>query len=139
VAAGELKEPRMPKTPPAFFIPTCPPDEQEERYANFALRCGRPVPKPAQRVYSITFVHDGVKWTATVGETLHGIEQQTSRSIRRREERFRRSDPTTVLAIFPGDPYWVVTDARNTAFANPFMASRQPERVTCFSEDGGAG
>ena len=56
----------MPNAPP-FFVPAATPDEQESVYADMAADCNRAVPDPDRRIYSITYVHDGAEWTATVG------------------------------------------------------------------------
>ena len=92
-----------------------------------------------KRVYSITFVHNGERWTATVGESLRGKGFRTSRSRGMRIEReYPVSDPAIVMAIFPGIPYMVVTNHRmrgqrvGSAWENPFFAG-EPESVTYFS------
>ncbi len=123
---------------PPFFVPSAKPDRQEEAYAGFAKWCGRAVPQRTDRVYSITFAHDGEEWTATVGQALHGVRRRYSRKGGSRTERvIGLRDPATVLAIFPGYPYLVVTNhglAPNvgSAWVNPFMAG-QPSSVTHFS------
>jgi len=121
---------------PPFFVPTALPEKQEEVYADFAQWCRRAVPPQGKRIYSITYYHDGDEWTATVGETLKGTRQRTSRLGSVSQARLR--DPATVLAIFPGDPYLVVTDSRFSPgvvsrWGNPFMAGR-PVSVTHFLE-----
>jgi hypothetical protein len=123
---------------PPFFVPAATVDNQESVFSEFAGMSRRPVPKMAERIYSITYVHDGVKWTATVGEHLRGVRlpNQHSRSKKaQREEPV--SDPARVLAIFAGVPYMVVTNHRlvgnvRSAWENPFMAG-QPISVTYFS------
>ena len=128
---------------PQFFVPTVipevTPDNQESVYAELARWCGRAVPSPERRVYSITFVHDGERWTATVGESLRGKRTRTTRSRGTRVEREQSvSDPAVVLAIFAGIPYMVVTNHRiggrrvGSAWENPFLAG-EPESVTYFS------
>jgi hypothetical protein len=57
---------------PEFFVPKAEPDEQESVYAALAEFAQRRVPPATDRIYSITFGHDGVEWTATVGERLKG-------------------------------------------------------------------
>ena len=123
---------------PAFFVPAATPDNVESVYAGFAKWCSRTVPAMDRRIYSITYVHDGEEWTATVGEPLRGIRHRTSRSRGKKIERtVHLSDPAVVLAIFPGDPYMVVTNQRlagnvGSAWENPFLAGR-PESITYFS------
>jgi len=122
---------------PSFFVPTVS-DKQEEAYAGFANWCQRAVPDSVDRVYSITFTHDGDEWTATVGEALRGIRRRYSRKRGTRVEHVAPlSDPAVVLAIFAGYPYLVVTNHRvpvdvRSAWENPFMAG-EPDSVTYFS------
>lgn len=124
---------------PPFFVPAATTDNQESVYAEFARWCGRPVPSPERRIYSITFVHDGEEWTATVGEALRGKRFRTTRSRGMKIEREQPvSDPAIVLAIFPGIPYIVVTNHRiggrnvGSRWENPFFAG-EPDSVTFFS------
>lgn len=112
---------------PFFFVPRVDPADFETTLAEMADLCGVTAPDPDKRVQSITFKHNGESWTAEVGQTLRG--ERTDR--RRRGGKLvdvtsRLSDPATVLAIFPGDPTMVVTDARPitelvSAWENPFM------------------
>jgi hypothetical protein len=128
----------MPAAPP-FFVPAATtPEEQESVYASFAAWCSRPVPDLGARIYSITWIHNGEQWTATVGERLHGTKQQFARTRGRRvEHTVPLSDPALVLAIFPGVPFFVVTNHRivgniGSAWENPFMAG-SPTSVVRFS------
>ncbi len=123
---------------PSFFVPTIKPEYQEEAYSRFAKWCGAVVPELADRIYSISFTHDGQGWTATVGQTLRGMRR---RHVRRRGKEVERAtplhDPAMVLAIFAGYPYMVVTNHRlpasvRSSWENPFMAG-QPDSVTYFS------
>lgn len=113
---------------PKFFVPDPPPgDTQETYYAALAALAGRPVPAMADRVFSITYTHDGEQWTSTVGESSRGTRRKTvGRGATKRERVEHLSDPAIVLAIFPGNPYMVVTNhgipsrvASN--WANPFL------------------
>jgi hypothetical protein len=115
-----------------FFVPGVPPETEEEVYAHFASVCKRPVPAVEHRVYSITYGHDGIEWTVTVGETLTGRGRRTvRRGGKKVEQSTSHSDPATVRAIFAGVPYLVVTDGVHTRFANPFMAG-EPRNVRYF-------
>jgi hypothetical protein len=84
-------------------------------------------------IYSITYMHDGVEWTATVGETLRG---KGYRIVRRRGQKMQietsHGDTATVRAIFAGVPYMVVTDGFRTQWANSFLAG-EPRHVRYFS------
>lgn len=125
----------------AFFVPPEHPgftlEQQEAAYAEFAAMCHHSVPEPDKRIYSITYRHDGEEWTATVGETLRGVRYKTVRSRGQKiEQRTSVSDLATVLAIFPGDPFFVVTSSRlwgnvRSAWENPFMAGH-PTSITYF-------
>jgi len=119
-----------------FFLPAATLDTQEASYAKLAGLCGRPVPVLAERIYSMTFVHDGERWTATVGETLSGVRIDTKRSRNKRIERKTHlDDPATVLAIFSGVPFLVATTGGITVpskWGNPFLAG-QPESIVRFA------
>ena len=125
---------------PTFFVPAATPETQESVYVGFAEWCKCSLPKLEHRVYSITYIHDGEEWTATVGGHLHGIRRRTSRSRGKTIEGIiRLSDPALVLAIFPGEPFMVVTNHRiagnvGSAWENPFFAG-QPTSVACFTVD----
>ena len=124
---------------PAFFLPPIAhydASEQDAAYVEIAEKCGRSV--PAQRVYSITFRHDSDLWSATVGERLTGSKtQQTGQADNSTEQTTPLDDAATVVAIFPGTPYLVVTDSGiisggRTSWENPFYAGT-PTSVTYFS------
>jgi hypothetical protein len=121
----------------AFFLPRADDDEQAERlYDALAEFAGCEPAPPDQRVQAITFTHDGAAWTAQVGEELSG--RRTTQQLRRGEliERTETLSSTTrVLAVYPGNPFTVVTDAQPitgapSEWANPFTA--QPDQVTRF-------
>jgi hypothetical protein len=127
---------------PAFFLPPIAhydASEQDAAYVEIAEKCGRPV--PAQRVYSITFRQASDYWSATVGERLTGTKTQqvgpTDETDNSTEQTTRLDDAATVVAIFPGTPYLVVTDSGitsggRTSWENPFYAGA-PTSVTYFS------
>jgi hypothetical protein len=121
-----------------FFIPQIEPgDTAEKVLGEFAALCRRSVPPPDQRVCQIHWIHDGEEWVANVGERLRGTSTRTrQRRGRRVEITARLSDPATVLAIFSGDPYLVVTNAPpvgtvRSAWVNPFLAG-QPTATYLF-------
>ncbi len=122
---------------PPFLVPDETPETQESVFADLARIAQSPVPPLAERIYSITYLHDGEEWTATVGESLRGISRKITRSKGKKKERpFPVADPAIVLAIFPGVSYIVVTNhgfPRNvgSAWVNPFLAG-QPKSVTRF-------
>lgn len=120
-----------------FFVPAATPEDIDEVYASFAEMCHTSLPPPDRRIYSIRFIHDGEEWTATVGEQLRGTRTRTrQRRGNKVEVTNQLSDPATVLAIFSGVPFHVVTNAGPitgivSAWVNPFMAG-QPESVSYF-------
>jgi hypothetical protein len=95
-----------------FFVPGVPAEETGQQYAVLAEQCGVPVPPPGERIQSITFHHHQVDWVATVGELLQGSDTEPDRHGRMKDFPATASDPATVRAIFAGDPYMVMTDAR---------------------------
>ena len=122
-----------------FFVPGATPDAQEAVFAELARFAKQPVPSQSERVYSITYDHGGGEWRAIVGETLRGVRRKRIR-IRSKGTTVEREipiyDAALVLAIFPGTPYFVVTDSRpigrvRSALWNPFLAA--PKSVTRFS------
>ena len=121
----------------AFFLPRATDDEQAERlYEALAEFAGCEPAPPGQRVRSIAFTQDGARWVARVGEELRG--ERTTTALRRGElvERTETlTDPARVLAVYPGPPHVVVTDAQPitgtaSAWANPFPA--RPDEVVLF-------
>ena len=121
----------------AFFLPRASDDEQAERlYDALAEFAGCEPAPPGERVHSIAFTHDGAQWIAEVGAELTG--RRTTQQLRRGELIERTEElgsPSRVLAVYPGKPFTVVTDAQPitsapSEWANPFTA--EPDRVTCF-------
>lgn len=115
---------------PAFFVPFVKPDNQEAAYADMAKFAGI-APRPeGNRIYSMTWRHDGVVWTATVGEMLTGVE--TVAIGRGRDRRYRevpRSTADTVMAIFPGAPGLIFHDDKGRRWANPILTGEAQENV----------
>jgi hypothetical protein len=121
----------------AFFLPRAGDDDQAERlYDALAEFAGCAPAPPGERVQSIAFPADGARWVAEVGAELHG--RRTTQQLRRGELLERTEELTSatrVLAIYPGTPYVVVTDAQPitgaaSEWANPFTA--EPDSVTRF-------
>jgi len=122
---------------PPFSLPRATDDEQAERlYEALAEFAGCQPAPPGRRIASITFPQDGARWVAEVGSELRG--QRTTSFLRRGElveHTETLTDPARVLAIYPGTPAHVVTDASPitgtaSAWANPFTA--QPDEVVLF-------
>ena len=123
----------------AFFLPRAGDDEQAERlYDALAEFAGCAPAPPGERVQAISFAAaaDGARWVAEVGAELSG--RRTTQQLRRGELLERTEELTSatrVLAIYPGTPYVVVTDAQPitgaaSEWANPFTA--EPDSVTRF-------
>jgi hypothetical protein len=115
-------------TPPLFFLPFLPPELAEASYTHMAEKCDKIAPGPQGRVYSISFLHERVVWVATVGKHLEGHRPRHRATAKLIE------DPAMVLAIFPGTPYTIVTDALHTTgsnFQNIFFGT--PLEVEYFS------
>ena len=121
----------------AFFLPRADDADQAERlYEALAEFAGcEPAPR-GERAHSIAFTQDGARWTAQVGDELSGV--RTTSQLRRGEliERTEQlASATRVLAVYPGTPFTVVTDAQpitgaSSEWANPFTAV--PDQVTLF-------
>ncbi|MFP5325996.1 MAG: hypothetical protein ACLGHT_00770 [Acidimicrobiia bacterium] len=126
-----------------FFVPHAGSEEVESVYEGFARWCGVDVPPTDRRVASIAFTHDGAQWTATVGDHLRGsMTRRRRRKAGTVDVTTPLSDPAAVLAIFAGDPYLVVTNARPltdlvSGWVNPFMAGR-PTSARYFEPEGAA-
>ena len=121
----------------AFFLPRASDDEQAERlYDALAEFAGCEPAPPGNRVRSIAFTQHGARWVAAVGEELTGV--RTTQQLRRGELIERTETLTSssrVLAVYPGTPFTVVTDAQPitgapSEWANPFTV--EPGRVTWF-------
>jgi hypothetical protein len=107
---------------PEFFVPFVEPQNQEASYQEIAKFIGA-APRPlAERIYSMTWRHDGVVWTATVGEKLRGVATiTTGRGRDRREREVPRSSDDTVLAIFPGSPGLIAHDNKSKLWNLPIL------------------
>lgn len=123
-----MTRPRTVLEVPSFFVPEASDLDAETTYEALAAFARCVVPSLDKRVFQIEWRHHGDEWTATVGSSLHGKRTRT-RTVRgaRREVTTPLSSSARVLAIFPGNPYVVVTDAqpigpRPSDWANPFMA-----------------
>jgi hypothetical protein len=124
---------------PVFFLPgVTEVDDQEAAFADYAEQYGRPVPPLGQRVYSITYMHNGEQWTATVGESLKGVGYKMVRSRGgKREHTLKLHDCAVVVAIFAAGPYVVATDGGlisggRSRWENPFYVG-DPSVVVHFS------
>lgn len=107
---------------PEFFIPFVEAENQEEAYRQIAAHIGAAPRALGDRIYSMTWRHDGVVWTATVGETLKGTATVTTgRGRDRREREVPRSTNDTVLAIFPGSPGLIAHDGKSGYWNMPIL------------------
>ena len=122
---------------PTFFLPRAADDDQAERlYGALAEFAGCEPAPPGRRVRSVAFTHEGARWVAEVGAELRG-ERRTS-SLRRGElveHTETLTDPARVLAVYPGTPHSVVTDAQpitGTASQWPNPVPVTPDAVELF-------
>jgi hypothetical protein len=117
---------------PSFFVPFArTADVAEETYRSLAEWCGARVPEdPTDRICAITWVSNREEWTATVGDELRGIVRERIRSTgpyRQMYESVKHlRDNATVLAIFEGSRFKIVTNARpmtevSSAWDNPLL------------------
>lgn len=105
-----------------------PPQPDDAQLAALCSRwMGRPIAVSEPRIHSIEWVSNGEEWKATVGERLRGVRiRERTRKGKRVEVRTPIADAATVLAIFAGSPYLVVTNAppvgnSTSEWNNPFM------------------
>lgn len=106
----------------AFFVPFVGAENYEEAYQELAAAVGASLRPPENRIYSMTWRHDGVVWTATVGETLKGVATVTvGRGRDRREREVPRGSNDTVLAIFPGQPGLIAHDGKSGQWNFPIL------------------
>ena len=109
--------------PPPFFLPDVPAGEQEARYADMAAFAGCAAPPIGERIYSITFGHDGIEWTASVGRSMRGKKGEMKRI---RGQRVWKETPvfdsTVIAAIFPGHPYVIFHTGGRSPWQNPFYS-----------------
>ena len=88
------------------------------------------------RSFRVPYFEEAARWVASVGEELSG--RRTTRLLRRGElieHTETLSSSSRVLAVYPGTPFVVVTDAQPitgtpSEWANPFTA--RPDEVTLF-------
>jgi hypothetical protein len=104
-----------------FFMPVTSEDEYEQRFAELARFAGASVPVPEARLWSVQWEHHGEVWEATVGELLVRVTPGP-----------RVQDSAAVMAIFPGDPYLIVTSAQpltslRSDWHNPISAGVPPQ------------
>lgn len=122
-----------------FFIPEASAEKVEQIYEEFADIAGRKPLPLGERIQSITWKKTAVEtWTAEVGKPLSGKKAvERGRGTSRREYSESLSDGATVLAIFPGYPYMVVTNKGyvpgvRSLWENPLLASPNPTHVQLF-------
>jgi hypothetical protein len=104
-----------------FFLPVTAEDEYEQRYVELARFAGASVPVPGARLWAVQWESDGEVWEATVGELLVRVTPLP-----------RVQDGAAVMAIFPGDPYLIVTSAQpltslRSGWHNPISAGVPPQ------------
>jgi hypothetical protein len=120
---------------PVFFVPGFPVENHEACYIEIAQHFNGYVPIYSERIYSITYQSRNEEWVATVGESLCGTKLEVVRIKGKKTNRVvRLTDSAIVLAIFPGYPYKVVTNAGlavRSEWENPFIVG-QPSSIIKF-------
>ena len=115
---------------PEFFVPLLEPERQEEAYHQLAAHVGAFGRPAGERIYSMTWRHDRVIWTATVGEKLRGTETVVvGRGRDKREQEVPRSTSDTVLAIFPGSPGLIAHDNHSRRWNMPILTGQELQLV----------
>jgi hypothetical protein len=104
-----------------FFLPHSDNDAQaEEVYGQIKANITKETLNDAiteRRIHSIRFVHDGVSYSATVGETFD-----------------RLGEP--VIALFEGSLYYLCTANRGVLRGGPYFIGREEVRsITDFDRD----
>jgi len=104
-----------------FFLPVTSEDEYEQRYVELARFAGASVPVPEARLWTVQWEYNGEVWEATVGELLVRVKPTP-----------RVQDSAAVMAIFPGNPYLIVTSAQpltslRSSWNNPISAGIPPQ------------
>jgi hypothetical protein len=118
---------------PGFFLPYLSPHFKEGSYAHIAEQCERAVPALGDRVYSVSFVRGGTFWIATVGKHLRGRKPMRRKQAGQWRDIF---DSALVLAIFPGDPYIVVTCPGGNSCFRGTRIYTNPRGVQLFVMEG---
>jgi hypothetical protein len=98
-----------------------------------AKGCECDVPPIGKRAFSISFEHGGIVWIATVGKNLRG---RKSILVKHKETGRWRDihDTALVLAIFPGEPYCVVTYPGSNSHFRGMRIYAIPTGVALFAE-----
>jgi hypothetical protein len=104
-----------------FFLPVTSAGEYEQRYVELARFAGASVPVPEARLRAVQWENNGEVWEAAVGELLVRVKPAP-----------RVQDSASVMAIFPGDPYLIVTSAQpltslRSSWNNPISAGVPPQ------------
>ena len=118
---------------PSFFVPMVDPDKQEAAYKELAEFAGATAQPLGSRIFSMTWSHNGVVWTATVGERLNGLEtvkKGRGRDARSYERPRHTSD--TVLAIYAGVPFLIMHDNKSRYWNVPILAGN-PHHIVNFT------
>jgi hypothetical protein len=107
-----------------FFVPeTSDPEEAERAYAEMSEACGRQLPPPDKRIYSLRYVHNGRYYRATVGEP----REVTIYPRTRGKVHYNPATATVfktgrvIHAIFAGEPTFRILEGGEgrSEFANP--------------------
>lgn len=104
-----------------FFIPFAETESQAEKILEATAQfIGNPTPEKHQMIYSVSYEHNSVPMTATVGKDI---------------DTFYKEHPATVIAIFPpvheGAPIKICLANRGVARGEPIYVNGS-NRFTTF-------
>lgn len=121
-----------------FFVPGETEADAEVVYEMLARRCGLDeIPPLGQRVYTISFVHDGVEYVARVGERRDATKWRRTRAGRPDTSRppQRYGSGEIVVAIYEGNPSYVWQEFKASVWANPqLVGPRSVSQIEYFDE-----
>lgn len=121
---------------PGLFVPGA--DDAESAWQELHERTEQAMGRAYadDKIYSMSFTHDGIEYDAKVGESRRATEYPRTRGNRdysRAPRRYASGNP--IMAIFAGvkddDPYlvWEVLSDRPSVWANPAMVGPRSVRA----------
>lgn len=119
-----------------FFVSGVAEGDAEQEYHRLAEVVGADASTPGRRVRQVFFKIGRESWVATVGRSPEGTRPEHRRvKGKLTTTTDKLADDSTVLAIYPGDPFVVVTDAAPVGTAEsrwPSPVRAKPSRIVYF-------